>query len=50
MDKKILAWLADIDNSIDKIFNFLGTHYDFNLYKKDVKNEKSRRAKYRNYW
>ncbi|MGV8880382.1 MAG: DUF86 domain-containing protein [Sphingobacteriaceae bacterium] len=41
MDIKIKAWLADIEQSIDEIFEFIGEQRDFNSYKNDLKTKKA---------
>ncbi len=41
MDVKILAWLEDIERSIDEIFDFLPEQRDFFEYQKDLKTKKA---------
>ncbi|MFC5282095.1 DUF86 domain-containing protein [Pedobacter alpinus] len=41
MDIKIKAWLADIEQCIDEIFDFLGDKRDFISYKNDLKTKKA---------
>ena len=41
MDIKIQAWLADIEQSIDEIFEFIGDKKDFNAYKQHLKTKKA---------
>ena len=41
MDIKIRVWLLDIQNSIDEIFEFLGTSRDFFSYQQDLKTKKA---------
>jgi uncharacterized protein with HEPN domain len=41
MDIKIQAWLLDIKICIDEIFEFLGEHRNFNIYKNDLKTKKA---------
>lgn len=41
MDIKIKAWLADIEQSIDEIFEFIGEQRDFTSYKNDLKTKKA---------
>ncbi len=41
MDIKILAWLDDIERSIDEIFDFLPEKLDFIEYQRDLKTKKS---------
>ncbi len=41
MEVKIKTWLADIDQCIDEIFDFIGDKKDFTAYKKDVKTKKA---------
>jgi len=41
MDNKIKAWLLDIDQCIDEIFEFIGERKDFFEYKRDLKTRKA---------
>ena len=41
MDIKIKTWLADIEQSIDEIFIFLGAKRDFKTYQQDLKTKKA---------
>ncbi|MCC5936460.1 MAG: DUF86 domain-containing protein [Lunatimonas sp.] len=41
MDIKIKAWLLDIQDSIDEIYEFLGENRDFFSYRKDIKTKKA---------
>ena len=41
MDYKIKTWLLDIDQSIDEIFEFIGSTRNFLDYKKDLKTKKA---------
>ncbi|MFB9293524.1 hypothetical protein [Persicitalea jodogahamensis] len=44
MDSKVQTWLLDIDQSIDKIFEFLGDKRDFSDYKRDLKQRRRSRG------
>jgi len=41
MDIKVMAWLTDIDQSIDEIFDFLPEKIDFSAYRDDLKTKKA---------
>jgi uncharacterized protein with HEPN domain len=41
MNIKIKAWLADIEQSIDEIFIFIGEKRDFKAYQADLKTKKA---------
>ena len=41
MDVKIKAWLIDINQCIDEIFEFIGERKDFFEYKRDLKTKKA---------
>lgn len=41
MDPKIQAWLLDIDQSINEIFEFIGEKKDFFQYQQDLKTKKA---------
>ena len=41
MDIKVMAWLTDIDQSIDEIFDFLPEKRDFSAYQEDLKTKKA---------
>ena len=41
MNNRIYAWLEDIINCIDEIFEFLPEERDFFLYQKDIKTKKA---------
>jgi len=41
MDPKILAWLKDIQQSIDEIFGFLPEKSDFKTYQDDLKTKRA---------
>lgn len=41
MDNRIKAWLVDIQQSIEEIFEFIGERRDFIAYKEDLKTKKA---------
>ena len=41
MDVKIQAWLLDIHQAIDEIFEFIGEKRDFKIYQSDLKTKKA---------
>jgi uncharacterized protein with HEPN domain len=41
MDVNTKAWLLDIQQSIEEIFQFIGERRDFSVYQKDLKTKKA---------
>jgi uncharacterized protein with HEPN domain len=41
MNREILAWLEDIDRSIDEIFEFLPDHLEYFEFERDLKTKKA---------